>query len=78
MNLGETLEMISNNQIKATMHRVRDIGKERYSSAFFLQPKFSARISVNILESSRQQCEDVKYDNDPANEAEISKLIVFG
>ena len=36
VNLGETLETISDYKIKATQHRVRDIGKERYSCAFFL------------------------------------------
>ena len=53
VNIGETLEILSNKKIKATMHRVRDIGVERFSAVFFLQPKFSARISADILESSR-------------------------
>jgi isopenicillin N synthase-like dioxygenase len=78
VNLGQTLETISGFKIKATQHRVRDIGRERHSCAFFLQPKFSARISVDILDSSREQCEDVTYDNDPRNQAEVSKLAIFG
>ena len=49
VNLGKTLSAISNHKIKATFHRVRDIGTERYSSPFFLTEKFSARISNDIL-----------------------------
>jgi isopenicillin N synthase-like dioxygenase len=44
VNIGDTLEALSGNQIKATRHRVMDIGVERYSSPFFFDPKFSARI----------------------------------
>jgi isopenicillin N synthase-like dioxygenase len=53
VNLGETLSKISNGTIKATRHRVLDIGKERFSCPFFLEPKFSAKISSNILQSQR-------------------------
>lgn len=67
MNLGETLAHISNYKIKATKHRVIDIGQERYSSAFFLECKHSARISPAVLESSREYCEDFAYDSDPKN-----------
>lgn len=49
VNLGETLQMISEKKIKATRHRVVDIGVDRYSSPFFLEPKFSARISRTHL-----------------------------
>ena len=62
MNIGETLQKISGHQIKATRHRVIDIGIERYSSPFFLEPKHSARIGDGILDSNRYQSEDFEYD----------------
>ena len=77
VNIGETLQKISNYRIKATRHRVLDIGVERYSAPYFLEPKHSARIGENILESSRKSCEDDEYDNAPENQEEISKLIPY-
>ena len=74
LNIGEILSRISNYKIKATRHRVLDIGVERYSCPFFLEPKFSARISDNILQSKRRQCEDLRYDKDPANAKEVKQL----
>ena len=65
INIGATLEKISNNKIVATRHRVLDIGCERYSTPFFFEPKFSARISNNTLSSKRQQCEDHCREEDP-------------
>ncbi|MFN9897992.1 MAG: 2OG-Fe(II) oxygenase family protein, partial [bacterium] len=38
MNIGETLSKISGHRFKATRHRVLDIGCERYSCPFFLEP----------------------------------------
>jgi len=61
VNIGDTLERISNYEIKATKHRVLDIGCERFSSPFFFDPKFSARISNNLLQSKRTSCEDREY-----------------
>lgn len=78
MNIGEILSRISNYKIKATRHRVLDIGVERFSCPFFLEPKFSARISDTILDSKRKQCEDLKYDKDPANAKEVSGLRSYG
>lgn len=60
------------------MHRVRDIGVERYSCPFFFDPKFSARISNNLLTSSRKSCEDIVYENDPKNEKEMGGLQPYG
>lgn len=41
VNLGDTLSRIVSYKVKATKHRVVDIGTDRYSSPFFLEPKFS-------------------------------------
>jgi isopenicillin N synthase-like dioxygenase len=49
------------------MHRVLDIGIDRYSAPFFFEPKWSARISDHTLESPRNWCEDPEYDFAPEN-----------
>ena len=40
---------VTNFTMKATYHRVLDIGVERFSSPFFLRPKYSATIPSNLL-----------------------------
>ena len=62
--MGETLSRISGGKIKATRHRVWDIGRERFSCPFFLSPKYTAIISPDILDSNRKFCEDHKFDSD--------------
>ena len=76
--MGALLQRISDNKIKATMHRVVDIGIERYSCPFFFDPKFSARVTTNILKSSRAKCEDLKYDLDPKNQKEMEDVVTYG
>jgi isopenicillin N synthase-like dioxygenase len=58
VNLGETFARITNFKLKATSHRVLDIGIERYSSPFFLDPKYTAVIPSNILTSEEQEVEE--------------------
>ena len=77
INIGETLQSISHGKIKATKHRVVDIHKERYSCAFFLEPKLSARISNTLLESARVLCEDKEYESDPVNKKEMEQVEPF-
>lgn len=72
------LEKISNHKIKATYHRVLDIGVERFSSPYFLCPKYSARINDKLLESSRKYSEDYEYEFDPQNQEEMNALDSFG
>ena len=44
------------------MHRVLDIGKERYSSPFFMDPKFDAKIPDNLMASNATSKDDsVEY-----------------
>ena len=52
VNLGSTLELLSGHKIKATRHRVLDVG-DRYSAPFFFDPKLSARISKTHFASNR-------------------------
>jgi len=42
VNLGDMLSRITNGTLKATQHRVLDIGVERYSSPYFFEPHYSA------------------------------------
>jgi hypothetical protein len=60
------------------MHRVLDIGCERYSTPFFFEPKFSARISDNTLASKRKHCEDHEYENAPENQEEMAQVPTYG
>jgi isopenicillin N synthase-like dioxygenase len=78
VNIGALLQRISDNKIKATMHRVVDIGVKRYSCPFFFDPKFSARVTTNILKSSRTKCEDLKYELDPSNQKEMEGVVTYG
>ena len=78
VNMGDCLAKMSNNLIKATRHRVLDIGKDRYSMPYFMTPKHSARISPLHLQSKRQSCEDANYEKDEANKKEMDQLLSFG
>ena len=57
VNVGETLQFMSSLKIKATKHRVLDIGVTRYSSPFFVEPKYSALLPSNMLVGSEEQTE---------------------
>ena len=49
VNLGALFSQITGYKLKATLHRVVDIGKERWSSPFFMDPCFDAKIPANIF-----------------------------
>jgi isopenicillin N synthase-like dioxygenase len=60
VNLGDMLSRITDFQLKATKHRVLDIGVERFSSPFFLEPHYAARIpskiaSLETLSDNKQE-----------------------
>ena len=54
VNLGVLFSQITNYKLKATMHRVLDIGCERWSSPFFMEPRFDAKIPANILGDEKE------------------------
>nr|KAG5698623.1 hypothetical protein BaRGS_003137 [Batillaria attramentaria] len=62
MNIGQTLSAISGGRFKATRHRVRDILVDRFSAAFFLEPKYDGDITVRMFgtegEDNRLQSEE--------------------
>ena len=45
VNFGDMLQMWSDGQVKATVHRVRGTKKERLSSAFFFNPNYDTDVS---------------------------------
>lgn len=49
VNLGDMISRITNNTLKATLHRVLDIGVDRYSCPFFFEPHYSARIPNDLM-----------------------------
>ena len=55
VNLGNLLSQITDYKLKATMHRVVDIGCERWSSPFFMEPKWDAKIPTNILKEGEEK-----------------------
>ena len=55
VNLGATFERITNFTLKATSHQVADIGVERYSCPYFMDPRSSAIIPSNILNTAEEQ-----------------------
>jgi len=61
VNFGDMLSRITCGQLKSTKHRVRDIGVERYSSPFFLEPYYDAKIPASIVEASEQSNEHFVY-----------------
>ena len=55
VNLGNILSRITNYELKATLHRVLDIGVERFSCPFLATPKYLASIPSNLLKPDDQQ-----------------------
>ena len=55
VNIGSTLMRVTNFTMKATYHRVLDIGVERFSSPFFLRPRYFAKIPESIFVSEEEQ-----------------------
>lgn len=55
VNLGGIMEEITGEKLKATFHRVLDIGKERYSSPFFFEPRYETPIPLNLFENDENK-----------------------
>jgi isopenicillin N synthase-like dioxygenase len=91
VNLGEMLAKMTGNQLKATKHRVLDIGVERFSCPFFFEPFYLAMIPDSIFEAevnsehegpgSKGWClHDTKIENKQFNYGDyvIDKMRIFG
>lgn len=44
VNLGELLCNMTGGRVKATKHRVKDIGRDRYSVPFFFEPGYHSQV----------------------------------
>lgn len=51
VNVGEQLSAMSNERFKATIHRVLDIGRDRFSMPYFYEPSLDACINRKIPKS---------------------------
>ncbi|XP_060066223.1 uncharacterized protein LOC132546522 [Ylistrum balloti] len=49
MNIGDVFSRMLGGRFRATRHRVVDIGEDRFSFPFFLEPSFNADIGLNFL-----------------------------
>jgi isopenicillin N synthase-like dioxygenase len=64
VNIGDMLSRITNYTLKATKHRVLDIGVDRYSSPFFFEPRYAAEIPTILnegLEMESSEAEKLVY-----------------
>ena len=63
INLGDTIAKLTNNKLKATRHRVLDIGIERFSNPYFLDPKYSQIIPASLVDETPDEEPIVYGDN---------------
>ena len=61
VNLGDMLSRITDYKLKATKHRVLDIGVERYSSPYFFEPHYAARIPSKLGDQTVDSNEEFVY-----------------
>jgi isopenicillin N synthase-like dioxygenase len=64
VNLGDIFSRITDFTLKATKHRVLDIGIERFSSPFFLEPKYSALIPRSLMFGQNKQVQEEQEDGE--------------
>lgn len=62
VNVGEQLSEMSNGRFAATVHRVMDIGKSRFSMPFFYEPGADADINTKIPASLLPPGTEDKFD----------------
>ena len=49
LNIGDVLSKVTGGRLKATRHRVVDMGRDRQSVPFFLEPRFDVNINRDIV-----------------------------
>ena len=47
---GDSFSRMMNGRFKSTRHRVMDIGRNRYSVPFFMEPGFYSDVGVNWID----------------------------
>jgi isopenicillin N synthase-like dioxygenase len=51
INVGDMLSRMTNYQLRSTLHRVIDIGDDRFSSPFFFEPFYEASVPSSIIKN---------------------------
>jgi isopenicillin N synthase-like dioxygenase len=83
INIGDMLSRLTNYILKATLHRVIDIGSDRFSSPFFFEPFYMAKIPSSILSSFAESAivelteEQKQLDNVMYGDYMIDKVIAY-
>lgn len=73
------LSRITNYNLKSTLHRVIDIGEDRYSSPFFFEPYYAAKIPSSILKMGADELteEQKALDNIMYGDYMIDKVLGY-
>lgn len=63
VNIGDLLSRMTNRKLKATTHRVVDMGRQRQSVAFFLEPRFDVNVNrvIEDKEINEEKKKEVLY-----------------
>lgn len=79
INIGDMLSRITNYNLKSTLHRVIDIGEDRYSSPFFFEPYYAAKIPSSILKTGIDELteEQKALDNIMYGDYMIDKVLGY-
>lgn len=62
MNIGDVFSRMMGGRFKATRHRVIDIGVDRFSVPFFLEPSFDGDIGLNFMTKTTGVGEEHKVE----------------
>lgn len=73
---------MTNYQLRSTLHRVIDIGHDRFSSPFFFEPFYSAKIPSSVIKNADGSHtelteEQKKYDNVLYGDYMIDKVLQY-
>ena len=82
INLGDILSRMTNNFVKATVHRVLAIGRPRQSVPFFLEPSFHAMIPHQLpddksLESAADYPKEDSFEFGPFMIEYIQRFVEY-
>jgi isopenicillin N synthase-like dioxygenase len=82
INVGDMLSRMTNYELKSTLHRVIDIGEDRYSSPFFFEPYYEAKVPSSIIKNPDGSLKELtdeqkKFDNVMYGDYMIDKVIQY-